>query len=104
MIDSLPRLLKIENTDVNCDLKLGPDNTTSNQVKGLPPTMFDICGLDPFSDEALFYAEMLIGAGRNLMFQLINVYTINGAPRGFRRFGIKISKSQHWDDTIDGGI
>lgn len=55
-------LLKIENPDVN-DLKLSPGNATPAQVKGLPPTVFGITGLDPLRDEGLLYAKMLTEAG-----------------------------------------
>lgn len=55
-------LLKIENPDVN-DTKLNPGNATPEQVKGMPPTVLGIVGLDPLRDEALLYAKMLAEAG-----------------------------------------
>ncbi|GKT50430.1 AB hydrolase superfamily protein [Colletotrichum spaethianum] len=98
MIDLFTGLLKITNPDVN-DLRLNPGNATPDQVKGLPPSVFGICGLDPFRDEALLYAKMLAEAGVPT-----DVHIFKGVPHGFRRFGDKLSESQHWDDTIDGGI
>ncbi|GKT56163.1 alpha/beta hydrolase fold-3 domain containing protein [Colletotrichum tofieldiae] len=98
MIDLFLSLLKIENPDVN-DLRLNPGNATPDQVKGLPPTTFGICGLDPFRDEGLLYAKMLAEAGVPT-----DVHVFKGVPHGFRRFGDKLSESQHWDKTIDDGI
>ncbi|KAJ4171094.1 hypothetical protein NW754_007238 [Fusarium falciforme] len=54
--------LKIENPDVK-DVKLNPGNATPAQVKGMPPTVLGIVGLDPLRDEALLYAKMLTEAG-----------------------------------------
>lgn len=62
MIDLFLSLLKVENPDVN-DLRLNPGNATLDQVKGLPPTTFGICGLDPLRDEGLLYAKLLVEAG-----------------------------------------
>lgn len=55
-------LLQIENPDPT-DLKMNPGNATTEQVKGLPPTVLGIVGLDPLRDEALLYAKMLTEAG-----------------------------------------
>jgi acetyl esterase/lipase len=55
-------LLKIENPDVD-DLKVNPGNATPKQVKGMPPTVIGIAGLDPLRDEGLLYAKMLTEAG-----------------------------------------
>ncbi|KAL4732207.1 hypothetical protein ACLX1H_001215 [Fusarium chlamydosporum] len=55
-------LLKIESPDVN-DLKINPGNATPDQVKGMPPTVIGIAGLDPLRDEGLLYAKMLAEAG-----------------------------------------
>lgn len=44
-------------------LKVSPGNATPDQVKGLPPTVFGITGLDPLRDEGLLYAKMLAEAG-----------------------------------------
>jgi acetyl esterase/lipase len=55
-------LLKVENPDPT-DLKLSPGNATPSDVKGMPPTVFGITGLDPLRDEGLLYAKMLTEAG-----------------------------------------
>lgn len=55
-------LLKIENPDP-ADLKINPGNATPEQVKGMPPTVVGITGLDPLRDDALLYAKMLTEAG-----------------------------------------
>lgn len=44
-------------------LKLSPGNATPDQVKGLPPTVFGITGMDPLRDEGLLYAKLLTEAG-----------------------------------------
>lgn len=44
-------------------LKLSPGNATPDQVKGMPPSVFGITGLDPLRDEGLLYAKMLTEAG-----------------------------------------
>lgn len=44
-------------------LKLSPGNATPEEVKGMPPTVFGITGLDPLRDEGLLYAKMLTEAG-----------------------------------------
>ncbi|KAF7547583.1 hypothetical protein G7Z17_g7628 [Cylindrodendrum hubeiense] len=55
-------MLKIKNPDVK-DTKLNPGNASPAQVKGMPPTVLGIVGLDPLRDEALLYAKMLTEAG-----------------------------------------
>ncbi|RBQ73847.1 hypothetical protein FVER14953_10132 [Fusarium verticillioides] len=55
-------LLEIENPDVN-DLKINPGNASPEQVKGMPPTVLGVVGLDPLRDEALLYGKMLAEAG-----------------------------------------
>lgn len=47
----------------NDDIVLNPGNATSEQVKGLPNTVFGIAGLDPLRDEGLLYAKLLTEAG-----------------------------------------
>ncbi|KAJ4254516.1 hypothetical protein NW762_010115 [Fusarium torreyae] len=55
-------LLKVQNPDSQ-DLRLSPANASGSQVKGLPPTVFGIAGLDPFRDEGLLFAKTLTEAG-----------------------------------------
>lgn len=45
------------------DLRLNTGNATVSQVKGLPPTVLGICGLDPLRDEGLLYGKKLAEAG-----------------------------------------
>jgi acetyl esterase/lipase len=54
-------LLKIENPKED-DTKLSPGNAKVEQLKGLPPTVFGIAGLDPLRDEGLLYAKSLTEA------------------------------------------
>ncbi|KAM0477959.1 hypothetical protein ACHAP7_006147 [Fusarium lateritium] len=107
-------LLKIENPDIN-DTKLNPGNATPEQVKGMPPTVLGIVGLDPLRDEALLYAKMLTEAGlvppnscvaewltRCSVPTDVNLFI--GLPHGFRSYEEKLSASARWDKVIDDGI
>ncbi|KAK7424612.1 hypothetical protein QQZ08_008495 [Neonectria magnoliae] len=91
-------LLSIENLAVD-DVRLNPGNVTSSQVKGLPPTVFGIAGLDPLRDEGLLYAKLLTESGVPT-----DVHLFQGVPHGFRRFGDKLSASARWDEVMDQGI
>jgi acetyl esterase/lipase len=55
-------LLNIQSPQAS-DTKLNPGNAAPEQVKGLPPTVFGIAGLDPLRDEGLLYAKKLTEAG-----------------------------------------
>jgi acetyl esterase/lipase len=55
-------LLKVENPQED-DTKLNPGNAKLEQLKGVPPTVFGIAGLDPLRDEGLLYAKSLTEAG-----------------------------------------
>ncbi|PKS08503.1 hypothetical protein jhhlp_004887 [Lomentospora prolificans] len=90
-------LLKIENPQVD-DLKLNPGNATPEQVKGLPPTVFGITGLDPLRDEGLLYAKMLAEAGVPT-----DISLFKGVPHGFRRHG-SLTASARWDRVMEDGI
>ncbi|UPK89223.1 hypothetical protein LCI18_000158 [Fusarium solani-melongenae] len=90
--------LKIENPDVR-DVKLNPGNATPAQVKGMPPTVLGIVGLDPLRDEALLYAKMLTEAGVPT-----DVNLFIGLPHGFRSYEEKLSASARWDRVIEEGI
>ncbi|KAK0609672.1 alpha/beta hydrolase fold-domain-containing protein [Bombardia bombarda] len=91
-------LLRIEHPQVD-DTKLNPGNATDQQVKGLPPTVFGIAGLDPLRDEGLLYAKMLAEAG-----VATDVVVFHGVPHGFRRFGDGLLASQKWDKLVEDGI
>ncbi|KAK3386874.1 Alpha/Beta hydrolase protein [Podospora didyma] len=91
-------LLKIENPDVN-DTKLNPGNATPEQVKGLPPTVFGIAGLDPLRDEGLLYGKLLAEAG-----VATDVSVFQGVPHAFRQFGDKLAASKRWDEVVENGI
>lgn len=91
-------LLKTGKPDIK-DTKLNPGNATSEEVKGMPPTLFGIAGLDPLRDEALLYAKRLAEAGVPTDIRLFK-----GVPHGHRRFGKALKASQHWDDAIEQGI
>lgn len=54
-------LLNVDNPDPH-DLALNPGNVAPEQVKGLPPTIIGVAGLDPLRDEGLLYAKMLTEA------------------------------------------
>ncbi|EKJ74538.1 hypothetical protein FPSE_05288 [Fusarium pseudograminearum CS3096] len=56
-------LLNIESPSVD-DIKINPGNATPEQVKGMPPSVIGIAGLDPLRDEGLLYAKMLTEAGQ----------------------------------------
>lgn len=45
------------------DRRLNPGLAGTEELKGLPPAVFGVCGLDPLRDEALLYAKMLHTAG-----------------------------------------
>ncbi|CAG1998265.1 unnamed protein product [Fusarium graminearum] len=82
-------LLKIESASV-ADLKINPGNATPEQVKGMPPTVIGIAGLDPLRDEGL-----LVPTDVNLFI---------GLPHGFRSYEEKLSASGRWDKVVENGI
>jgi acetyl esterase/lipase len=92
-------LLKIPKVDLK-DTRMNILSAASpDEVKGLPPTMFGIAGLDPLRDEALLYAKMLSEAGVPT-----DVRLFKGVPHGFRGFGSALSASAQWDKAIEDGI
>ena len=91
-------LLKTEKLDLK-DTKVNIVNATKDEVRGLPPTVFGIAGLDPLRDEALLYAKKL--AESNVPTE---VRLFKGVPHGHRRFGKALKASDHWDECVDEGI
>ncbi|PSR80537.1 Alpha/Beta hydrolase protein [Coniella lustricola] len=91
-------LLKVDNPEPQ-DLALNPGNVTPEQVKGLPPTIIGVAGLDPLRDEGLLYAKMLTEAEVPT-----KTHIFPGLPHGFRRYGNKLSESKRWDKVIEDGI
>lgn len=91
-------LLKAPKADLK-DTKLNIVNATEEDVRGLPPTVFGIAGLDPLRDEALLYAKQLAEANVPTEIRLFK-----GVPHGHRRFGKALKASDHWDECIDEGI
>lgn len=50
-------------TDIPTELRANPGNASPDDIKGLPPTVFGIAGVDPLRDEALLYAQLLAANG-----------------------------------------
>ncbi|KAM0275737.1 hypothetical protein ACHAQH_007455 [Verticillium albo-atrum] len=55
-------LLQVKDPDPS-DLRMSPGNASVADVKGMPPTIFGIAGLDPLRDEGLLYSQLLAEAG-----------------------------------------
>lgn len=91
-------LLKTGTPDLK-DTKLNVVNATTDEVKGMPPTVFGIAGFDPLRDEALLYAKTLTEANVPT-----DVTVFKGVPHGHRRFGKALKASEHWDQCINEGI
>ncbi|KAF7541795.1 hypothetical protein G7054_g215 [Neopestalotiopsis clavispora] len=91
-------LLDIDDPQVD-DIELNPGNATSDQVEGLPPTVFLVTGWDPMRDEGLLYAKMLVEAG-----VAVDVHIFPGLPHNFRRILNNVPEAARWDRTIERGI
>ena len=91
-------LLKTPKAD-HKDTKVNIVNFTEDDVRGMPPTVFGIAGLDPLRDEALLYAKTLTEAGVPT-----DITLFKGVPHGHRRFGKALKASDHWDECVDQGI
>ncbi|KAI4941393.1 hypothetical protein J4E86_010425 [Alternaria arbusti] len=97
-IDFFTKLLKIGDVDLK-DTKMNVVNATEEEVKGFPPTVFGIAGLDPLRDEALLFSKKLSEANVPTSTTLFK-----GVPHGHRRFGKALKASEHWDQCVDDGI
>ncbi|KAH8725443.1 Alpha/Beta hydrolase protein [Phaeosphaeriaceae sp. PMI808] len=97
-IDFFTGLLKVSRIELK-DTKLNHVNATEKEVKGLPPAVFGIAGLDPLRDEALLYAKLLSESNVPTEVRLFK-----GVPHGYRRFGDALKASKHWDDCVEEGI
>lgn len=91
-------LLKVPKADPK-DTKTNIVNASDDEVRGLPPTVFGIAGLDPLRDEALLYAKKLAEANVPT-----DIMLFKGVPHGHRRFGKALKASDHWDECVDKGI
>jgi acetyl esterase/lipase len=98
-IDWFMELLQFPGVPDLKDTKVNIVNATENEVKGLPPTVFGIAGLDPLRDEALLYAKLLTEANVPTEIRLFK-----GVPHGHRRFGDALKASKHWDECVEEGI
>lgn len=98
VIDYFMGLFDVGTPDLK-DTKVNIVNATEDEVKGLPPTVFGIAGLDPLRDEALLYAKSLAEANVPTEIRLFR-----GVPHGHRRFGKALKASEHWDQCVEEGI
>lgn len=90
--------LKIDTHDLR-DTKLNIISATDEEVKGMPPSVFGIAGLDPLRDEAMLYAKKLAEAGVPT-----DVHLFKGMPHGARRFGDQLKVNKAWDEVLQQGI
>lgn len=81
------------------DTKLNIVGATTEQVKGIPPTVFGLAGLDPLRDEGLLYAKRLAEAGVPT-----DVRMMKGVPHGARRVGDLPNADRAWDQCSEEGI
>lgn len=57
-------LLKLPEGIEEDDKRLNVGNASAEEVRGLPPTVLGIAGMDPLRDEGLFYAKLLADNGQ----------------------------------------
>ncbi|CBY00816.1 hypothetical protein IAQ61_011726 [Plenodomus lingam] len=98
IVEFFTDLQKIGMPDLK-DTKVNIVNATEEEVKGLPPTVIGVAGLDPLRDEALLYAKLLSEANVPTETRLFR-----GVPHGHRRFGKELKASEHWDQCVEEGI
>ncbi|KAF5017611.1 hypothetical protein F66182_10437 [Fusarium sp. NRRL 66182] len=93
-------LLKVPSSELDPrNPRLNTGNALTVQVKGLPPTVLGIAGLDPLRDEGLLYGKKLAEAGVPT-----DIHVFKGLPHGFRRFGKQLSETKRWDRVMEDGI
>ncbi|KAJ7624760.1 Alpha/Beta hydrolase protein [Roridomyces roridus] len=66
---------------------------------GLPPTVLQICGLDPWRDEALLYSKILEKEGVKT-----RVHIYPGVPHGFHYFSPNITAAKRWEREYREGL
>jgi acetyl esterase/lipase len=67
--------------------------------KGLPPTFFQICGMDPLRDEAMLYERLL----REEYNTKTSLKLYPGLPHGFWSFVPSLKSSKGFvEDTVEG--
>jgi acetyl esterase/lipase len=67
--------------------------------KGLPPTFFQICGMDPLRDEAILYERLL----RENYDTKTSIKLYPGLPHGFWSFCPTLKSSKGFvEDTVEG--
>ncbi|KAK3311947.1 Alpha/Beta hydrolase protein [Apodospora peruviana] len=100
MVKLFTDLLKVRSDLNENDLRLNPGNAKPEQVRGLPPSVFGIAGMDPLRDEGLLYGKMLSEQG-----VATDIHLFEGLPHGFRRFGAdKLPECTRWDRVVAEGI
>jgi acetyl esterase/lipase len=96
-IDFFMSLLKMPTLDLK-DTKVNIVNATVDELRGLPPTVIGIAGMDPLRDEALLYAKSLAEANVPTEIRLFK-----GVPHGHRLFA-QLKASKDWDECVNEGI
>jgi acetyl esterase/lipase len=96
-IDFFMSLLKMPTLDLK-DTKVNMVNATVDELRGLPPTVIGIAGMDPLRDEALLYAKSLAEANVPTEIRLFK-----GVPHGYRLFA-QLKASKDWDECVNEGI
>ncbi|KAJ7624713.1 Alpha/Beta hydrolase protein [Roridomyces roridus] len=66
---------------------------------GLPPAVFQICGLDPLRDEGLLYGKILRNDGVKT-----RVHTYGGVPHGFNYMLPNIAAAKRWEREYREGL
>ncbi|KAK5400862.1 hypothetical protein LTR06_011173 [Exophiala xenobiotica] len=91
-------LLQVEKPDPE-DKRLNPGLVSAEVARRLPPTTLGVAGNDPLRDEGLLYGKLLSENGVPT-----NINVFKGLSHGFRRFGKRLSASEHWDNLVNEGI